>query len=77
MLYSLNEVGSDDAETHINSLIVRNNALIEKAERLKDADKVKLVKQITWLPMLTSTAKIFLDMGLLIMFLFQMMGKLQ
>ena len=77
MLYSLNEVGSDDAETQINSLIVRNNALIEKAERLKDADKVKLVKQITWLPMLTSTAKIFLDMGLLIMFLFQMMGKLQ
>ena len=77
MLYSLNEVGSDDAETQINSLIVRNNALIEKAECLKDADKVKLVKQITWLPMLTSTAKIFLDMGLLIMFLFQMMGKLQ
>ena len=77
MLYSLNEVGSDDAETQINSLIVRNNALIEKAERLKDADKVKLVKQITWLPMLISTAKIFLDMGLLIMFLFQMMGKLQ
>ena len=77
MLYSLNEVGSDDAETQINSLIVRNNALIEKAERLKDADKVKLVKQITWLPMLTSTAKIFLDMGLLIMFLFQMMRKLQ
>lgn len=77
MLYSLNAAGNEDAEGQINSLIIRNNALIEKAERIKDADKVKLVKQITWLPMLTSIAKIFLDMGLLIMFLFQMMGKLQ
>lgn len=77
MLYSLNAVGNDDAESQINSLIIRNNALIEKAERIKDADKVKLVKQITWLPMLTSTAKIFLDMGLLIMYLFQMMGNMQ
>lgn len=75
MLYSLNAVGNEDAEAQINSLIIRNNALIEKAERLKDADKVKLVKQITWLPMLASTAKIFLDMGLLILFLFQMMGN--
>lgn len=76
MLYSFTNLGNEDAEGQINSLITRNNLLIEKSERLKDADKVKMVKQITWLPMMLAIGKIFVDMGMLIMHLFGTLSKM-
>lgn len=76
MLYSLTNLGNEDSVLQINALIERNNLLMDKSERLKEEDSVKLTKQMTWIPMLSATAKIFLDMGLLIMYLFSMMGAL-
>lgn len=76
MLYSLTNLGNEDSVFQINALIERNNLLMDKSERLREEDSVKLTKQMTWIPMLSATAKIFLDMGLLIMYLFSMMGAL-
>lgn len=76
MLYSLTNLGNEDSVLQINALIERNNLLMDKSERLREEDSVKLTKQMTWIPMLSATAKIFLDMGLLIMYLFSMMGAL-
>lgn len=64
-LYSLSEYGVQDAEGQINKIIVQNNAMLEKAEVLKNEDSIALVRFITLLPMLLGSIKMIIDLFLL------------
>ena len=65
-LYSLSEFGVQDAESQINKIIVQNNAMLEKAEELKNEDSLAGVGFITLVPMFLGSAKMLVDLFLLI-----------
>ncbi|MFR1888437.1 MAG: hypothetical protein ACLSX0_01535 [Anaerostipes caccae] len=62
MLYSLGNLGSDDSEEQINSIIKRNNALFDKAEREANEDEVAVKYIIVLIAMFLCTIKVMLDM---------------
>ena len=62
ILYSLGNLGSDDSEEQINSIIKRNNALFDKAEREANEDEVAVKYIIVLIAMFLCTIKVMLDM---------------
>ena len=66
-LYSLSEFGVQDAEAQINKIIIQNNAMLEKAEIIKNEDSTAGVKFITLVPMFLGSCKMMVDLFLLCM----------
>lgn len=66
MLYSLNEAGQDEVVTQINTLVTRNNQLLEKSERLKNADSIAITGYLVVLPMVFCLVKMIVDMALIL-----------
>ena len=66
MLYSLNEAGLDEVVTQINTLVQRNNQLLEKSERMKNSDSIAITGYLVILPMAISLVKMIVDMGLIL-----------
>ena len=66
MLYSLNEAGQDEVVTQINTLVSRNNQLLEKSERLKNSDSIAITGYLVVLPMVFSLVKMIVDMALIL-----------
>lgn len=66
MLYSLNEAGQDEVVTQINTLVTRNNQLLEKSERLKNSDSIAITGYLVVLPMVFSLVKMIVDMALIL-----------
>ena len=66
MLYSLNEAGQDEVVQQINTLVARNNALLEKSERLKNADSISTTGFLVVIPMGLALVKMIVDMGLIL-----------
>lgn len=66
MLYSLNEAGQDEVVQQINTLVARNNALLEKSERLKNADSIATTGFLVVIPMGLALVKMIVDMGLIL-----------
>lgn len=64
-LYSLSEYGVQDAENQINKIIIQNNAMLEKAEIIKNEDSTAGVKFITLIPMFLGSCKMMCDLFLL------------
>ena len=73
MLYSLNAIGKDEVVQQMNGLIIRNQAMLDAAERLKDEDATALSGMLVAVPMAIVTAKMMVDMILLILSFFNMM----
>ena len=67
MLYSLNEAGQDEVVTQINTLVSRNNQLLAKSERLKNADSISITGYLVALPMIFSLVKMIVDMALILL----------
>ena len=74
MLYSLNAIGKDEVIEQMNGLIVRNQAMLDAAERLKDEDSTAMAGMLVAVPMAIVTIKMIIDMLLLIMSFFSMMN---
>ena len=66
MLYSLNEAGQDEIVNQVNTLVERNNKLLEKSERLKNADSIAMAGYVVALPMAFCIVKMIVDMGLIL-----------
>lgn len=66
MLYSLNEAGQDEVVTQINTLVTRNNELLEKSERLKNSDSIAITGYLVVLPMVFYLVKMIVDMALIL-----------
>lgn len=74
MLYAMNEAGRDEAVKQINTLVERNNKLLEKAERLRNEDVVALSGFMVAIPMVIIFVKTVIDLGLILMSFMEKMG---
>lgn len=67
MLYSLNEAGQEEVVTQINTLVARNNQLLEKSEKLKNSDSISITGYLVVFPMAFSLVKMIVDMALILL----------
>jgi hypothetical protein len=66
MFYCLNDLGKEEADIQVNSIIDRNNKLVDKAENMKNKETIGAASFLTAVPMFIGVVKIMLDMVLLI-----------
>jgi len=66
MLYSLNAAGRDEVTSQINTLVARNNELLEKSEKQRMADSISLAGFLVAVPMIISMVKMLVDMALVL-----------
>ena len=67
ILYSLSSGNAGDVTKQVEELIDRNNALMDKAEKLSQEDKIAGMKVYILLPSLLASFKLMVDMSLLLM----------
>lgn len=67
MLYSMTELGSEDADEQIYVIMQRNNLLTDKAAKLANEDAGFLFGVYMLCPMVLSAGKLLVDMGLFMM----------
>ncbi|WP_302625712.1 carbon-nitrogen hydrolase family protein [uncultured Eubacterium sp.] len=66
MFYSMNELGKEQSDNQLESIIDRNNKMAGRAEEMKNKDKIGAAGMLTALPMLVGVIKIIVDMILMI-----------
>lgn len=66
MLYSMGELGKEESEIQISSIMDRNIKLENQAEKLKNKDRVGIASFLSVVPMFTGVVKIMIDMLLMI-----------
>lgn len=66
MFYSINELGKEQSDNQINSIIDRNNKLANQAEEMKNNDHIGAVGMYSTIPMLIGVVKVMIDMVLMI-----------
>lgn len=71
MLYALSSGNAGDIGKQIEELIDRNNAMMDKAERLEQEDKITGMKISILLPSLLASFKLMVDMALLLVVFLQ------
>ncbi len=71
MLYALSSGSAGDVGKQIEELIDRNNAMMDKAERLEQEDKITGMKIYILLPSLLASFKLMVDMALLLVVFLQ------
>lgn len=76
MLYSLTNCGKNDSEAQINTLIHRNNVLMDKAEWLQNENDIAGIGVLTFVPMVLATLKMIMDLGLVFGSFFTLWTKL-
>ncbi|MBS7006960.1 hypothetical protein [Anaerostipes sp.] len=76
MLYSLTNSGKNDSEAQINTLIHRNNVLMDKAEWLQNENEIAGIGVLTFVPMVLATFKMIIDLGLIFGSFFTLWTKL-
>lgn len=67
MFYSINQLGREQSDQQIGSIIDRNNKLTRRAEEMKNKDKVGVAGMFSAIPMFLGVVKIMIDMILMIM----------
>lgn len=66
MFYSINELGKEQSDKQINSIIDRNNKMAQHAEAMKNKDQIGKAGMFTAVPMFLGVIKIMVDMVLMI-----------
>lgn len=67
MFYSINELGKEQSDQQINSILDRNNKLAGQAEEMKNQDQIGAASMLATVPMIVGVVKIMIDMVLMIM----------
>lgn len=67
MFYSINELGKEDSQQQVQTIIERNNKMIQHAEEMKNKDYVGMASMYSAIPMLVGVVKIMIDMVLMIL----------
>lgn len=67
LLYSIAEFGSQDELYQLSELVERNNKLMDQAERYRNEDKVSAVFMLKFLPSLSVSIKMMVDMMVFLM----------
>ncbi len=66
MFYSINELGKEQSDQQINSILDRNNKLAGHAEEAKNQDQIGAASMLSSVPMIVGIVKIMIDMVLMI-----------
>lgn len=66
MFYSINELGKEQSDRQIGSIIDRNNKLTRQSEEMKNKDRIGIAGMFSAVPMLLGVIKIMIDMILMI-----------
>ena len=66
MFYSINELGKEQSDQQINSILDRNNKLAGHAEEMKNQDQIGVASLLSSVPLLVGVVKIMIDMVLMI-----------
>lgn len=67
MFYSINELGKEESQQQIQSIIERNQKMIRYAEEMKNKDYIGMASMYSAIPMLVGVMKIMVDMVLMIL----------
>ena len=76
-LYSIQSVGQEDATRQVSDLIVRNQAMLDHAEKIRNDDSIAVVQFMTNVPMLLMAVKMMGDMLLMMSSVMASMGSAQ
>lgn len=67
MFYSINELGKEQSDKQINSILDRNDKMARRAESMKNKDRIGMAGMLATIPMLLGVLKIMVDMILMIL----------
>jgi len=67
MLYSMSELGKEEADVQISSILDRNIRLENQAEEMKNKDRIGIATFLNVVPMMIGVFKIMVDMLLMVM----------
>lgn len=71
MLYSISTLGSGDAKEQIKALIERNIGLLDKAEKIKNEEKLAGIEGVFFLPQVTLSAQLIVGLFIFMMLFLQ------
>lgn len=71
MLYSMAEFGAENAQEQIGTLVQRNTAMMDRAEKMRMEDSLAGITITMLLPMITGVLKMIVDLGLVMFSLLQ------
>ena len=66
MFYAINELGKEQSDKQVDSILDRNNKMAGQAEEMKNKDMVGTAGMLTAVPMVLGVIKIMTDMILMI-----------
>lgn len=64
-LYAIQNIGQGSSETQMESLVLRNEEMLDKAEEIKNADSLQGVELIGYVPMVLLTIQMLISMILM------------
>lgn len=67
MMYSMSSLGSGEVRTQIRALIERNSSLLDKAEKIKNEEKLTGIVTLFYMPQLTISAYLMAGMSMFIL----------
>ena len=73
-LYSLSEVKHDYVEEEISDLIKRNQSMLMNSEKIRNSNALIGVLVFSFVPILITMVKIFIDMMVMLLGIFSYMG---
>lgn len=74
-LYSIQSVGQEDAQRQVSDLIVRNQAMLDHAEKIRNEDSLAVIQFMSNVPMLLMAVKMMADMLLMMQSVMSSMGS--
>lgn len=76
LLYSISTFGAVDESVQISELVERNHTLMERAEKYRNDDKLSRVFSIKFIPMLSSSVKMLVDLMLFLFSYLSLIGTM-
>ncbi len=67
MFYAINELGKEESQQQVQTIIERNNKMVRHADEMKNKDYVGMASMYSAIPMFLGVIKIMVDMVLMIL----------
>lgn len=75
-LYDISQTSRDQSDSQFKDLIKRNNEMIDRSEKLKNEDKITLLNGLIIVPELFGSAKLIVDLCILLLSFFGMTNSM-
>lgn len=67
VLYSIQNLGTEEIKSQVSGLIVRNQRLLQKSEEIRNKDNISSVESLGYVPMILFSIQMLISLGLLVM----------